>query len=523
MRKFVLILVSAGFIIALVIGSLRRNSVEPSPLQDLKARYAIKRVPSVDHSKLPALQKKFRTPQEVTLACLSCHTERGTEVMASTHWNWAREEYIAGHGIRFVGKKDILNNFCIGVSSNLEECDACHAGYGYVDSTFDFNDPKNIDCLICHDNSDTYQKTIAGMPASTVDLNLAAQKVGPPKRTNCGTCHFFGGGGNNVKHGDLEKALFDPTRETDVHMAIDGADLQCVACHTATNHKLLGKMYSISSMNRNRSTCEQCHSAYPHEDEVLNEHMLKVACQTCHIPTYAKVNSTKMKWDWSAAGKLRDGQPYEEHDSLGNPLYLSIKGSFEWARNVRPEYVWFDGTAEHYLLGDTASADKPIEINTLNGSYADPDAKIIPVKIHRAKQIYDPINKVLIQPKLYAPEKGQGAFWKDFDWNSAAAAGMKSVGLPYSGQYEFVKTEMTWPINHMVAPKEEAVQCKECHNRKSSRLANLRDFYMPGRDYSPAVDTIGTGAIILVMASVVLHGTGRIVMQRRKHKENHHP
>ena len=41
---------------------------------------------------------------------------------------------------------------------------------------------------------------------TTVDLRLAAVSVGRPTITNCGSCHFYGGGGNNVKHGDLEEA-----------------------------------------------------------------------------------------------------------------------------------------------------------------------------------------------------------------------------------------------------------------------------------------------------------------------------
>ena len=132
------------------------------------------------------------------------------------------------------------------------------------------------------------------MPDPSVNLGYVAQHVGKPSRTDCGTCHFFGGGGNNVKHGDLEEALFDPSREVDVHMASDGSDMQCVDCHTAQKHQMLGKMYSVSSMNRNRVACEQCHSSIPHTDDVLNNHTLKVACQTCHIPTYAKVNPTKL-------------------------------------------------------------------------------------------------------------------------------------------------------------------------------------------------------------------------------------
>jgi octaheme c-type cytochrome (tetrathionate reductase family) len=350
----------------------------------------------------------------------------------------------------------------------------------------------------------------------TIDFNKIAQNVGTPKRSNCGVCHFFGGGGNNVKHGDLEKSMFEPLKEVDVHMGIDGVNMNCVSCHTSENHMMLGRVYSLSSMNRNRSTCEQCHGDNPHEDGILNEHTVKVACQSCHIPIYAKVNATKTYWDWSTAGKLRNGEPYEEDDADGNHTYLSIKGTFEWGKNLKPEYIWFNGTADHYLLGDLVNdTTKPLKINNLKGSYNDKESKIIPVKIHRAQQPYDPINKMLIQPKLFSDKYGEGALWKDFDWSRASEIGMKDVNLPYSGRYTFINTEMTWPINHMVSTKEKTVDCIECHTRNESRLAGLDDFYMPGRDYSPIVETTGKLIILLTLLGVLLHFVVRIYASRK--------
>jgi octaheme c-type cytochrome (tetrathionate reductase family) len=319
-----------------------------------------------------------------------------------------------------------------------------------------------------------------------------------------------------VKHGDLEMSMFDPSKDVDVHMATDGVDLQCTACHTAENHKIKGKVYSLSSMNRNRSTCEQCHTDRPHNDDVINQHTVKVACQACHIPVYAKVNATKMTWDWSTAGRLKNGEPYEEDDADGNHTYMSIKGSFTWAKNVEPEYVWFNGTANHYLLGDKIDTTDVIKINSLNGSYADRDAKIIPVKIHRARQIYDPVNKLIIQPNLFAPNKGEGAFWKDFDWNAAAAKGMQDVHLPYSGKYTFVRTEMYWPVNHMVSKKEKAVACSECHTRENGRLAKLQDFYMPGRNYNAGIEYFGKALILLSILGVAGHAALRILAHKKR-------
>jgi octaheme c-type cytochrome (tetrathionate reductase family) len=521
MKRLMLGVLILGMVAGMSMLALHKNSSEMTPMAKLKERFAPRPKPSIDHALFPQLRKRFVRPQEVTAACISCHNGRHAEVMQSTHWNWERSEYIPGKGIRPVGKKNVLNNFCIGISGNEQSCNKCHIGYGYADRSFDFKDSLNVDCLACHDNSATYVKASggAGMPDQSVDLGAVARRVGRPQRADCGTCHFFGGGGNNVKHGDLEKALFDPSRDVDVHMASDGADMQCVDCHTATKHQMRGKMYSVSSMNRNRVECPQCHSDVPHADDVLNKHTLKVACQTCHIPIYAKVNPTKLRWDWSTAGRLRDGQPYEEKDSAGTDVYMSIKGSFVWGKKLAPEYLWFNGTASHYLLGDPVDPSRPVKMNELYGSYDDPDARIYPVKIHRARQIYDTDNSYLIQPKTVSTAPGDGGYWKEFNWQRAAEEGMKQVDLPFSGKFGFIETEMTWPINHMVSPKSQTVRCTECHRRDNGRLAQLPGFYIPGRDFSPWIENLGAGMLLLTIAGVALHGGARIILHRKR-KEN---
>ncbi len=507
------------FVIA--IGTLTTKNFEETMLDKLRDRFSKEEVSSVDHSKFPQLSKKFNSPSEVTAECIACHNKRHEEVMNSNHWNWEREEFIEGRGIVSIGKKNVMNNFCIGTQGNEKSCAKCHIGYGMDEKGFSFTDANNIDCLVCHDNTESYAKATnqGGDPLLTLDFNNIAQNVGKPKRTNCGTCHFYGGGGDNVKHGDLSSLMFNPSSDIDIHMAVDGMDLQCVECHTTDQHIISGKMYSLSSMNKDRVLCEDCHTETPHEKEILNEHTLKVACQTCHIPIYAKELATKMSWDWSTAGKLKDGKPYHEEDSLGNHTYLSIKGSFVWEKDIKPEYQWFNGTASHYLEGDVVKdTTNPLVMNKLNGSYNDSESKIIPVKVHRAIQPFDPVNKILIQPKLYSDNKGEGAFWVDFNWKTAGKEGMKDAGLPFSGKTTFIKTEMNWPINHQVSSAKNSVQCAECHTRDNGRLAELKDFYMPGRDYSKIVDFLGIWNIILSLVGITIHGTIRIFMAQRVKK-----
>jgi octaheme c-type cytochrome (tetrathionate reductase family) len=518
MKKIFIVVGIIVILVSLAITMLRTKESEPSKLSLLKAKMSKKVIPSVEHSKFEILKKKFNSPHEVTEACISCHNGRAKEVMASNHWTWEREEYVEGRGIVYLGKKNAINNFCIGTEGNEQSCAKCHIGYGMNEKEHSLESEKNIDCLVCHDNTETYAKAPekGGAPDPTLDFNNIAQHVGKPKRSNCGVCHFFGGGGNNVKHGDLEKAMFEPSKDVDVHMAVNGVNLECVECHKSEKHNISGKLYSLSSMNRNRVACEQCHTENPHEDGTLNKHTLKVSCQACHIPEYAKVNATKTDWDWSTAGQLKDGKPFEIDDKEGNHSYLSIKGSFKWGKNLKPDYIWFNGSAQHYLLGDKIKdTTNALTLNTLDGSYTDEDSKIIPVKIHTARQPYDPETKLLIQPKLYAEKQGEGAFWKDFDWYKASEVGMKDVNLPFSGKISFIKTKMYWPVNHMVSSKENTVKCKECHTQVNSRLAGINDFYMPARDHNKIIEAMGNGILLFTFLGVLTHGIIRVISRRR--------
>ena len=46
---------------------------------------------------------------------------------------------------------------------------------------------------------------------------------------------------------------------------------------------------------------------------------------------------------------------------------------------------------------------------------------------------------------------------------------MLEKGIKYSGEYDFSATEMWWRINPMLSPKEQALNCNDCHN-KGTRL-----------------------------------------------------
>jgi octaheme c-type cytochrome (tetrathionate reductase family) len=415
-----------------------------------------------DHSEF--FEDPFTSGPEVTEACLMCHDGESEEVMATTHWTWSSPQSWEGRGgVVDRGKINALNSFCIAVGSNWPRCTSCHAGYGWEDDTFDFTDVNLVDCLVCHERTGTYRKspTGAGHPAEDVDLLAAAQSVGSPTLANCGACHFFGGGGDHVKHGDLDSSLLTASIDYDVHMAEDGANLMCQDCHRTEDHFIAGNALVVSPGHGMPIECTDCHDAQPHESEHLNEHQ-RVACQTCHIPTFAKDRPTMVSWDWSTAGQ---DLPASE-DEHGLATYSKKKGSFDWERGVRPAYLWYSGRAEAYAIGDPIDATKPVRLNGPVGGKEDLEGRIYPFKVHRGRQIYDTGRNVMIVPKLY----GEGGYWQTYDWDQAARLGMESVDQEYSGEYGFVDTVMYWRINHMVVPADQALACTDCHGRRSDRM-----------------------------------------------------
>lgn len=507
------------------------------------AATAQEKISTADHSKFEELQKPFASGPEVTKACLRCHTEAAKQVHRSTHWTWEFQNDKTGQRL---GKKYVVNSFCGSLTSNYARCTSCHVGYGWKGGSFDFSSEDSVDCLVCHDTTGTYKKfpTGAGHPPyedtmfmgkklfKAVDLAQVAQHVGKTSRATCGACHFSGGGGDGVKHGDIDTSLLKPTEQLDVHMANGGLNFSCATCHEFMNHHAVGSRYLVRAKNEagiavpgranTRPSCESCHGTEPHPRQVnnkMNDHVDKVACETCHIPAYARGGKpTKVWWDWSTAGKLgKDGKPLKKKDKRGNVIYNGMKGDFIWEENVTPEYFWFDGTVRYSLVGDKIDPRRVVDVNSIRGDYDDPNARIWPFKVMRGKQPYDTVNDTFLVGHLFG--KDDAAYWKSFNWDKALRAGMaeaKAVGqtdVDYSGKYGFVETRMYWPITHMVPPKEMALGCEECHG-KNGRLAELTGFYMPGRDANPWIDRIGWLLAAATLAGVLMHGLMRLVFRR---------
>ncbi len=521
--------------------SRRRGRAAAAAAALLASLAAAASAQTADHRRFAALKGPFQDARAVSRACRTCHNEAEAQLEKTTHWTWAAAEKIPGHpGITRLGKRNAVNNFCIGIQGNEASCTKCHIGFGRPDKHFDFSKHDAADCLVCHDGTGDYVKAggEGGGGGEPVDYARLAQGVGPTSLRTCGSCHFNGGGGEGVKHGDLDASLLDATKALDVHMAKDGMGFTCSTCHRGdeVGHAIKGRLTSVSVSSAGFVTCAQCHGSAPHGMDFIfrsdrerissahfapgperlspwqslrrNWHARRIACQTCHIPEFARGEPTKMWWDWSTAGRHHpDGRPVIEFAEDGTMSYWGIKGSFRWQKDVVPAYRWWDGRSGRYLLGDRFDPSRVLVLNPPLGGPGDPAAKIWPFKIHSGRQPFDPVNKMLIQPYL-AGKKGSGAFWGDYDWVTASRIGMKGAGLPFSGKVAFARTDMYWPVTHMVAQGARGLSCADCHSR-DSRLAGVPGVYLPGYSRSRALDFLGWLSAVLCLLGVLLHGALR--------------
>jgi len=438
-----------------------------------------------------------------TAQCLNCHGWLAAEVMKSGHWK--QEGTVASivgpvdlRG-KVHGKKDLINNFCQAVPSNEGRCSQCHIGIGWVDKDFDFDNPRNIDCLACHDQTGTYKKVQtpsadgkvpAGGPDPAVDLQKVAQSVGlnkgVPPRYTCVACHARAGGDDNVKHGDINDRFklaaptnpdADPntylTRNEDVHMGVDpkatgtqpkGGNMSCVACHqvdkdaagNVQSHGIGGFMYH----SVDEGVMKDCTDCHPDRTSIhaatsaavvvnLSAHT-RLACQTCHIPAIARKVSTYTDWRWSMAGRTRPaGCPTEPLGTGNRPTWVNIKGCFTWGTSVRPVLRFYNGKWNRRVMGvsdkfatATGTAASPVDLGSPAATYKDADAMIYPFKKMTGNQpaapTADPAVSTVLVPHLWGKVTGPNPFWPPAGATTGYFDWDLSLtdGAAYSGSYK---------------------------------------------------------------------------------------
>jgi hypothetical protein len=339
------------------------------------------------------------------------------------------------------------------------------------------------------------------MPPMDVTTLEAAQTVHRTTRKSCLNCHAGAGGADGAKRGDLSKELFeenDPSTALDFHMSAQGPNKTCADCHDAGDHRVRGRGLDLRPNDvPERFTCENsgCHSDRPHGDyssrtgSSRDKHAQKVACQTCHIPRYAKAAvGTEVARDW------QDPHPSAAAcNGRGGWLPREDKGGRGTA-SLAPSYAWFDGTSEVYYLGepldgvptvpldgDVAASfvgnfnagDPAYVIGMPNGDVTSTSlgTKLYPMKEHWSKMARDDVDNTLVGHSTFEFFR-TGSFCRAV----AVGLGLDEVNAPESSVCDGLPGALEMPpstsvvavhtyqtINHGVEPRGSALGCNACH------------------------------------------------------------
>lgn len=250
-----------------------------------------------------------------------------------------------------------------------EGCGQCHIGGNYQPATekmMPIGDvpetaKQGIDCLICHARAyDMNQRHVIedakGLRWNQDRSLRAALTVGSIRSENCLRCHQHNMGGDSYRHniaatelGDINRRLlhrgakrgnpFSP--QDDVHAA---AGMQCTDCHVPQGHKIprgrMGVDLVANDLPEFDLTCASCHSEAPHnhspDKALLNGHIARMACETCHIKALQPDNVVLRDWVhptwnaeegiWQPTDIYRSGEPGKGFQFLwfnGNGTFLA--------------------------------------------------------------------------------------------------------------------------------------------------------------------------------------------------------
>ncbi len=410
---------------------------------------------------------------EGTKTCLECHEDEAETFFHSQHYQWrGNAPNIANAEGKRLGKMNTINDFCTSPQANWigvvtspsgkmlsEGCSKCHAGFGLMpEETMSEAQLENIDCLICHASG--YRRSLFEDESGNLvrkpilwknreGLDSVSKRISLPKNAMCLRCHSASGGGPNYKRGDIEYELADCDREHDVHMAEDGAGLNCIDCHAGEDHRVVGRGADLAATDMPGATlrCEKCHDADPHSEPMLNTHVKRVDCTVCHIPLFAKVDPTDMDRDWS--------RPHY------NDELEKFEATIILASNQVPAYAWFNGSTRAQLPGSPAQRNKDglIEMMVPLGGEADSNSRIHAFKVHKGRL------PVLAEKDWIIPIVVE-EFFADGDIDKAVRNAAEDMYGVAEAKYTWNDTIRYMGIFHGVEPAENALQCLDCHGVK---------------------------------------------------------
>lgn len=332
-----------------------------------------------------------------------------------------------------------------------------------------------VDCLVCH--AGVYdmarRKTLVTEKdggrhwGQDTSLEAALSITRVPTAEACLRCH---------EHSfslDYKRGTpFTPTN--DVHAA---ADILCTSCHVTKDHKIAKGQFESDMVANDLPdvavTCSNCHGIRPHQGkaaEDLNDHIAKVACQTCHIPTASGVVSE----NWGEPVKDAREGPYSALSKYdGIPSIAGLWVPTISIDRTHPAVVWRVANvagqtkAQSWMAFPTASRKTD-------------GARLFPVRGLTQIMLFDKNLKMWQAPGMafLKQEPGMAEFPlllapnrevynRTGDVKQAIDAGMKpyqSFGLVWSGDWMPMKVPHTSYISVNHGVKRMGYSCRDCHS-----------------------------------------------------------
>lgn len=285
-----------------------------------------------------------------------------------------------------------------------EGCGQCHIGGNYQPATekmMPIGDvpetaKQGIDCLICHSRTyDMNQRYVIrdeyGLRWNQDRSLRAALTVGPIRSEHCLRCHQHNMGGDAYLHNQAAQARgekharilhrgakrgnpFAP--EDDVHAR---AGLQCTDCHRPEGHKIPRGRFGVdlvaNDLPGKEVSCETCHSQAPHNRSqykaLLNGHIARLACETCHIKELQDNNVVLRDWvhpTWNPEEGIYEPTDIYRSGAVGKGFtFLWFNGNGTFLANALGNHP--DGSDEYNpLMEQIARIDNPEAIAAIRAA-----------------------------------------------------------------------------------------------------------------------------------------------------------
>ena len=218
-----------------------------------------------------------------------------------------------------------------------------------------------------------------------------------------------------------------------------GNGMVCVDCHVTVDHRIAGQGADLPiDEGVAMRPCTDCHNVRKIHSLDLKQHLKTVACQSCHIPTYARSVTTDM---------IRD---YRHAEVNPKGLYEPV---ITRQSDVVPEYAFWNGESVFYEFG--AAAEEGQVVAQILGDIH--DGVLYPFRVHTTIMPQDPVSGALLPVK-------SSILFQYGEMDLSILTGAEQAGFDLTEGYTYINTTRWMGIYHEMPSADQALDCADCHD-----------------------------------------------------------